>query len=200
MESGEIRPNHEMEWFGNRVRESRYSLSEHVVRYLVEGKVSVQGIENVLMTGRVLEEHRNPVRSTSFLVYGTLGGQPLHVKCAEDVDHQLVVLFAYVPAPPVWDSPTRRNSLGGSEMAESVGTCFFCGGKLIEITVGNYLYRYEGQMCAVKRLPAALCEQCGEKYISAEVGRKLNALIDEKKFSGTEEANVIEFMPEVELS
>ena len=82
-------------------------------------------------------------------------------------------------------------------MAESAGACFFCGGELIEITVGNYFYRYEGQMCIVKRLPATLCKQCGEKYIGAEVDKKLNALIDAKKFSGTEEASVIEFQPEV---
>lgn len=199
MKSGEIRPNREIEWFGARIRESRYSLSEHVVRFLVEGKVSVQGIETVLTTGKVLEEHQNPMRASSFLVCGIFGGRPLHVMCAEDANHNLVVLFAYVPTPPVWASPTRRNVLGGSEMAESVGTCFFCGGTLIEITIGNYFYRYEGQMCIVKRLPATLCKQCREKYIGAEVGRKLNALIDEKKFSGTEEANVIEFQPETEL-
>jgi len=199
MEHGELAPHQEMEWFGNRVREGRYTLSEHVVRNLAEGKISVQGIETILTTGRVLEERRNPKRLTSYLVYGEYGGRPLHVVCAEDTEHRMVVLFAYQPTLPVWASPTRRNDHGESRMAGSVGTCFFCGGTLIEITIGNYFYRYQGQMCIVKRLPATLCEQCGEKYIGAETGRTLNVLIEEKRFSGTEEASVIEFQPEEDV-
>lgn len=196
MENGKPKPYREMEWFSRRIQEGRYSCSEHVVRNLVQGKVSVAGIETVLTTGSVLEEYRNPLRAVSYLMCGESGGQPLHVVCAEDVHHALVVLFAYVPATPVWANATRRNVPGGDPMAESVGSCFFCGGKLIAITIGNYFYRYEGQMCIVKRLPATLCEQCGEKYLDADTSRKLNALINAKEFSGTEEAKVIEFQPE----
>ncbi len=199
MEHGELAPHQEMEWFGDRVREGRYTLSEHVVRNLVHGKVSLQGIEGVLTTGRVLEEHRNPMRPTSYLVYGESCGRPLHVVCAEDALHRMVVLFAYQPTLPVWASPTRRTIHGESRMADSVGTCFFCGGSLIEITIGNYFYRYQGRMCIVKRLPATLCEQCGEKYLGAETAKSLNVLIAEKRFSGTEEATVIEFQPEEDV-
>lgn len=193
METEEIKKFEEMEWLGRRVQESRYVLSEQVVRFLVAGKFSIHDIEAVLMTGKVLEEHRNPKRVTSFLVYGKSGRKPLHVVCAEDISHCLVVLFAYVPALPIWTSPTQRNAFGEGKMTKSIGTCFFCGGELVEITVGNYYYRYEGQMIVVKNLPAILCQQCQEKYINADIGRRLNTLIDERKFSGIEKANVIAF-------
>lgn len=196
MEGGELVAHREMDWFRDRIWSSRYWLSEHVVRFLVRGKVSVAGIEAVLGGGELLEEWRNPKRATSYLVCGGYAGRPLHLVCSQDANRDLVVLFAYTPALPVWEAPTRRNPMGGVQMADAVGICFFCGGLLVEITVGNYFYRHEGQMCIVKRLPATLCEQCGEKYIAAGVGRKLNELIDGKKFSGTEEANVIEFQPE----
>jgi len=48
-------------------------------------------------------------------------------------------------------------------------------------------------LCVVKKLPATLCQQCGEKYIKANVGKKLNALVDEKRFSGSELAAVIDY-------
>lgn len=193
METEEIQEFKEMEWFGRRVQEARYTLSEHVLRLLVTGKFSIHDIEAVLMNGRVLEERRNPKRATSYLVYGESNRKPLHIVCAEDVSHCLVVLFAYVPALPIWISPTHRNIFGEDKMTKSVGACFFCGGGLVEITVGNYYYRYEGQMIVVKNLPAILCEQCQEKYINADTGKRLNTFIDERKFSGTEEAYVIDY-------
>ncbi len=83
-------------------------------------------------------------------------------------------------------------------MAADTRTCFFCGGTLTPIVVGSYFYRHQGVMYVVKRLPAMLCGQCGEKYLSAEDGRKLNELIERKGFSGTELARVMEFQPEPE--
>ncbi|RLB68424.1 MAG: hypothetical protein DRH08_00945 [Deltaproteobacteria bacterium] len=193
METEKIQEFKEMEWFGRRVQKARYTLSEHVIRLLVTGEFSIHDIETVLMTGRVLEERRNSKRATSYLVYGESNRKPLHVVCAADVNHCLVVLFAYPPALPIWKSPTERNISGEDKMTKSIGTCFFCGGELVEITVGNYYYRYEGQMIVVKNLPAILCQQCQEKYINADVGKKLNSLIDRRAFSGTETADVINY-------
>ena len=193
METEKIQEFREMDWFGRRVQESRYTLSEHIVRLLVTGKFTVHDIETVLMNGRVLEERRNPKRATSYLIHGESSRKPLHVVCAEDVSHCMVVLFAYVPALPVWTSPTQRNISGENMMTKSIGACFFCGGELVEITVGNYYYRYEGQMIVVKNLPEILCQQCQEKYINADVGKRLNSLIDRREFSGTETADVIDY-------
>ncbi|MFZ3207417.1 MAG: YgiT-type zinc finger protein [Geobacteraceae bacterium] len=193
MQSEEIQQYKEMDWFSGRARESRFRMSEHVVRFLVAGKVTVTDIKTVLLYGVVLEERQNQMRGTSYLVYGDSDGKPVHLVCADGRNGWLLVLFAYLPALPVWASPTRRNDLGGGDMTESVGKCFFCGGNMVKITMGNYDYRREGQLCIVKKLPASLCQQCGEKYINADVGEKLNALIDEKMFSGSELAAVIDY-------
>lgn len=193
MQAEEIQQYNEMKWFGSRVREASYTLSEHVIRFLVAGRVAVTDIETALLTGSVLEEHRHQERGVSYLVHGGSDGKPVHVVCADGRNDRLVVIFAYVPTLPVWVSPTRRNDLGGGNMTGSVGICFFCGGAMIEITAGNYDYRREGQLCVVKNLPATLCQQCGEKYIKADVGKKLNMLIDEKRFSRSELAYIIDY-------
>ena len=84
-------------------------------------------------------------------------------------------------------------------MTDHVGACFFCGGALEEIIAGNYDYRHEGQMYVIKRLPATLCAQCGEKYIRADVGKNIEGLIDGKTFSGTETVHVVDYELEKDL-
>ncbi len=78
-------------------------------------------------------------------------------------------------------------------MSEKIKSCFFCGGEIKDITVGNFDYRLEGQLYVIKKVPAGLCQQCGEKYVETEVARTMNALIEEERFSGTEDVRVIEY-------
>ena len=199
MQTEDIAEFKEMEWFGKRVKESRYTLSEHALRFMVAGTISVKDIEAVLLTGRVLEERRNPMRETSYLVYGAAGEKDVHIVCANGGNNRLIILFAYVPALPVWSSPTQRRNRGGETMADHVGTCFFCGGALEEIVAGNYDYRLEGQMYVIKRLPVTLCAQCGEKYLRADVGKNIGGLIDRKTFSGTETVHIVDYELEKDL-
>jgi YgiT-type zinc finger domain-containing protein len=93
----------------------------------------------------------------------------------------------------------QRRNLGGETMTDHIGICFFCGGTLEEIVAGNYDYRHEGRMYVIKRLPATLCAQCGEKYIRADVGKKVDALINERTFAGTETVHVVDYELEKDM-
>lgn len=199
MQQAGIQEFKEMEWFAARVADSGYLLSEQALRSIAAGVCTVHDLEGVLLNGKVLEENKNPLRGPSYLVYGASGGKHLHLVCAADSDNRLVILFAYLPAPPLWPSPTQRKISGGVTMSDRIGHCFFCGGALKEIVAGSYDYRREGQMYVIKRLPASLCEQCGEKYVRAEVGKKVDALVDGQAFSGTETVQVIEYELEKDL-
>ena len=72
--------------------------------------------------------------------------------------------------------------------------CFFCGGEVESITVGNFDYRLAGNLYVIKNTPAGLCLQCGEKYVTADTAQKINAMIEAGNFSGTEEVRVMEFV------
>ena len=78
-------------------------------------------------------------------------------------------------------------------MGEILNHCFFCGGNLEQVKVGNFDYRLEGQLYVVKGIPAGLCVQCGEKYITAQASKKINALIEQGNFAKTEEVFVLEY-------
>lgn len=181
-----------MGWIKKRVASSHYIISEHVIRFIMAEKVSIQEIEGGLLQGKIIEIHRHPVRGSSFLVLGYPDSRPVHVMCASREDGWLLIIFAYVPSPPIWEDPMHRRE-GGMIMEDDSRKCFFCGGDIKDITVGNFDYRLEGQLYVVKKVPAGLCVQCGEKYITAESARKLNEKIAERKYSGTESVFVLEF-------
>ena len=185
-------PASDTAWIAARAEASRYVLSEHVVRTLMGGRIEVAQIETALRTGRIIEEHRHPERETAWLLCAVHDGRPVHVVAAPAADSWLVVTRAYVPAPPLWRTALQRSS-GGLAMSESIMRCFFCGGAIEQVTVGNFDYRLEGRLYVIKKVPAGLCGQCGEKYVNAEVGRRLNALIEQQAFTGSETVGVIDY-------
>lgn len=182
----------EMDWFAGRVRDRRYMLSEHVIRALMGGQVTVSDIETALLTGRVLEEYQDAKRGTSYLIVGRNEKKFIHTVCAEGCG-LLVILFAYRPAQPVWENALRRAPIPELAMSETYTACYFCGGAMKQITVGNFDYRLEGQLYVIKKVPASLCLECGEKYIDTEVGHRMNALIAAQAFTASEQVNVIEY-------
>lgn len=78
-------------------------------------------------------------------------------------------------------------------MDDKLQKCFFCNGKIKQITVGNFDYRLEGQLYVVKNVPAGLCVQCGEKYISASSALIINDKIEAGRYAGTEKVFTLEY-------
>lgn len=185
-------PGRETEWIAARAEASRYVLSEHVIRSLMAGSVNVAQIEAALRTGRIIEEHRHVERVPAYLLCAVHDGKAVHVIAAPQADGGLVVTHAYVPAPPLWRTALHRSE-GIAAMSDPITTCYFCGGAIKQVTVGNFDYRLEGRLYVIKKVPAGLCQQCGEKYVDARVGRRLDALIAQQAFTGSETVGVIDF-------
>ena len=156
------------------------------------GKISILEIEDAILNGKIIEIHQNLKRGRSALVLGYSRQKPIHVMCTDGKNDWLVVLFAYVPRTPIWDDPKHRKQ-GDKPMSDTSNICFFCGGGLKEITFASFDYRLEGQLYVIKNIPAGLCQQCGEKYITAAAAKKINHLIDAGNYSGTEEIRVLKY-------
>lgn len=177
------------------VRAGRYMMSEHVVRSLMAGMVTVADVEMAVAGGTVIEVHDHAKRGTALLVAALNRGRPVHVMCGDGANGWMVVLFAYVPAPPIWATPGRRHPRGAPEMNGNFTTCYFCGGEIKTVTVGNFDYRKDGKLYVIKRVPAGLCLDCGEKYIAPGVGHRMDTMIENKEFTAKEQVNVMEFQP-----
>lgn len=53
--------------------------------------------------------------------------------------------------------------------------CYFCKGKT-EIKNVDIDFRWGDKLFVVKNVPVEICSQCGEKYYSAEISKKLDEL------------------------
>lgn len=54
--------------------------------------------------------------------------------------------------------------------------CFFCKGKT-QIKNINVDFRWGDRLFVVKNVPVEICTQCGERYYSVEVSKKLDNLV-----------------------
>jgi YgiT-type zinc finger domain-containing protein len=74
-----------------------------------------------------------------------------------------------------------------------VGKCYFCKGKVADqqITVD---YRWGDTLVVIKDVPAGVCEQCGEKYLSGDVYKELERLAKSKShFTGEMTVGILNF-------
>jgi len=60
-----------------------------------------------------------------------------------------------------------------------VSNCYFCKGKT-EIRNVNVDFRWKDKLFVVKNVPVEVCTQCGEKYYSAEISKKLDDFVKEQ--------------------
>lgn len=54
--------------------------------------------------------------------------------------------------------------------------CYFCKGKT-EIKNVNVDFRWNDKLFVIKNVPVEVCAQCGEKYYSSEISKKLDNLV-----------------------
>ncbi len=55
----------------------------------------------------------------------------------------------------------------------SFADCSFCGGEVEERRI-EYDYRRKGKLLVLTNVPAGVCLQCGEKYFTPDVLRKMD--------------------------
>ncbi|OGE15404.1 hypothetical protein A2111_02700 [Candidatus Daviesbacteria bacterium GWA1_38_6] len=57
-----------------------------------------------------------------------------------------------------------------------MSNCFFCKGKT-EVRNVNVDFRWKDKLFVVKNVPLEVCSQCGEKYYSAQISKKLDEFV-----------------------
>lgn len=60
-----------------------------------------------------------------------------------------------------------------------LNTCYFCKGKVIQQQV-TIDYRWGDDLVVIKDVPAGVCQQCGEKYLTSDVYKELECLSQSK--------------------
>ncbi len=60
------------------------------------------------------------------------------------------------------------------------GDCSFCGGEVKADSV-ELDYRVKGKLYIFQNVPVGVCQQCGEKYLTAETSKKIEKRIQNKQ-------------------
>jgi len=183
----------EITWIREAFKAKRYQISEHVIRFLMAGFISLPEIETVIELGQVVENQTATIREESVLIQGQIKDRSLFLLVARGSDSRLLIVLAYLIPYPTWPQLLYAKPIPGYQMENPFRSCFFCGGDIKAITVGNFDYRYEGALYVIKDTPAGLCLKCGEKYVTAETAERINALIAAGQFQGTEHVRVMPY-------
>ena len=69
--------------------------------------------------------------------------------------------------------------------------CYFCQGKT-EIRNIDVDFRWGNKLFVVKDVPVEICTQCGEKYYSARVSKRLDELVKKQNSSTSKPQQVME--------
>jgi len=72
-----------------------------------------------------------------------------------------------------------------------VNKCYFCKGKT-KIKNIDIDFRWRDKLYVVKNVPVEVCSQCGERYYSAKISKKLDNLIKKQESSKIRPQQVIE--------
>ena len=72
-----------------------------------------------------------------------------------------------------------------------MNNCYFCKGKT-EIKNVDIDFRWEDKLFVVKNVPVETCTQCGERYYSAEISKKLDNLVSKQNKSKIKPREIIE--------
>lgn len=69
--------------------------------------------------------------------------------------------------------------------------CFFCKGATT-IKKVDVDFRWGNRLFVVKNVPVEICKQCGERYYSAKISKKLDNLVKKQTASKIKPKKVIE--------
>ena len=66
-------------------------------------------------------------------------------------------------------------------MARDYHKCYFCGGKVVEERVTVDYWWGKEFLTILKKVPAGVCQVCGEQYFKAEIVKEMEKAIQSKE-------------------
>jgi hypothetical protein len=99
---------YETKWIKECVERGQYYISKHGDQERQNDNLTITELEEVLTSGKIIEQYENTGRGESCLVAGfTDSGKPLHVVCGSRGDW-LVIITVYIPSPPKFKNVYER--------------------------------------------------------------------------------------------
>ena len=95
-------------WIIECVEKGDYYFSKHGDQERQNDNLMIIEVEEVLLSGKIIEHYKDTGRGVSCLVAGfTDQGKPIHIVCGER-SNCLVIITVYIPVPPKFKTPHER--------------------------------------------------------------------------------------------
>lgn len=134
---------------------------------MFQRRISVHAVRLILKEGEEIESYPEDGPHPSRLLLGWIGDRPLHVVAADDVQSdRTFVITVYEPTPDLLGAGIQ----GEEERALKCGICR--QGDTRPGTATVTLERDEMTL-VFKKVPAEVCEVCGEEYVSEDATARL---------------------------
>lgn len=72
-------------------------------------------------------------------------------------------------------------------------TCYFCQKGILEDRCVTVDFRWGKELTIIEEVPAKVCNECGERYYSADTSRKMEKMATQKKAHRVIEVPLIRF-------
>ncbi len=98
----------EFAWICDRIKNDEYFFSKHGDNERQNDSLSIDEVEEAVLSGRILETYPDTGRGISCLIAGfTNNGKPIHIVCGERKEW-LVIITIYIPTAPKFKSLFER--------------------------------------------------------------------------------------------
>lgn len=65
-------------------------------------------------------------------------------------------------------------------MIKKYSDCYYCGGS-VEARLMPRELRWRSRLFVIEDVPMGVCEQCGEKFLTPEVAKDIDRILEEKE-------------------
>ena len=77
--------------------------SRHAVAKMFQRNITKSEIDNVIVSGQVINEYPDDSPFPSFLLFGFYNNRPLHIVIAfNNSEHICIIVTVYIPDPKLW--------------------------------------------------------------------------------------------------
>jgi hypothetical protein len=95
-------------WIKKSVKDGLYFFSKHGDSERQNDNLSIEEVEEAILSSIIIEQYDNTGRGESCLLAGyTSFGKPIHIVCRKRGD-ELVIITVYIPKPPKFKSIYER--------------------------------------------------------------------------------------------
>ncbi|MBP7869799.1 MAG: DUF4258 domain-containing protein [Candidatus Hydrogenedentes bacterium] len=159
--------------------------SVHAVQRMFERGIGTDAVVSVVQKGEVIAKYDNDTPFPGVLLCGNRDDVTLHVVVGPDRESDTArIIIVYVPSLDLWEDgyKTRKKNM----------KCVLC--REGDTDPGKVTVTLErgGAVIVIKEVPAEVCGNCGEYYLTEEITRKVLHLAETSIKKGVE-VEVIRF-------